>query len=98
MWTSCFSRALVTLVLSFEVCVTTGLATTATVLKPSKLPLRVYIEDTDAYGVVYWANYLKFFERAVVDAVGPKRIGSACLLYTSPSPRDRQKSRMPSSA
>ena len=24
--------------------------------------------------------------------------GSACLLYTSPSPRDRQKSRMPSSA
>ena len=25
-------------------------------------------------------------------------IGSPCLLYTSPSPRDRQKSRMPSSA
>ena len=25
-------------------------------------------------------------------------IASACLLYTSPSPRDRQKSRMPSSA
>ena len=25
-------------------------------------------------------------------------IGLACLLYTSPSPRDRQKSRMPSSA
>ena len=24
--------------------------------------------------------------------------GIACLLYTSPSPRDRQKSRMPSSA
>ena len=24
--------------------------------------------------------------------------GMACLLYTSPSPRDRQKSRMPSSA
>ena len=24
--------------------------------------------------------------------------GKACLLYTSPSPRDRQKSRMPSSA
>ena len=24
--------------------------------------------------------------------------GTACLLYTSPSPRDRQKSRMPSSA
>ena len=25
-------------------------------------------------------------------------LGIACLLYTSPSPRDRQKSRMPSSA
>ena len=25
-------------------------------------------------------------------------MGSICLLYTSPSPRDRQKSRMPSSA
>ena len=25
-------------------------------------------------------------------------LDSACLLYTSPSPRDRQKSRMPSSA
>ena len=27
-----------------------------------------------------------------------EEIVSACLLYTSPSPRDRQKSRMPSSA
>ena len=25
-------------------------------------------------------------------------LGPSCLLYTSPSPRDRQKSRMPSSA
>ena len=28
------------------------------------LPLRVYIEDTDAGGVVYYSNYLKFMERA----------------------------------
>ena len=28
----------------------------------------------------------------------PDRMASTCLLYTSPSPRDRQKSRMPSSA
>ena len=28
------------------------------------LPLRVYWEDTDAGGVVFYANYLKFFERA----------------------------------
>lgn len=28
---------------------------------------RVYYEDTDAGGVVYYANYLKFFERARTD-------------------------------
>ena len=28
------------------------------------LPVRVYYEDTDAAGVVYYANYLKFIERA----------------------------------
>ena len=28
------------------------------------LPIRVYYEDTDAGGIVYYANYLKFFERA----------------------------------
>jgi acyl-CoA thioester hydrolase len=27
-------------------------------------PLRVYYEDTDAGGIVYYANYLKFVERA----------------------------------
>jgi acyl-CoA thioester hydrolase len=27
-------------------------------------PIRVYYEDTDLAGVVYYANYLKFFERA----------------------------------
>lgn len=28
------------------------------------VPVRVYWEDTDAGGVVYYANYLKFLERA----------------------------------
>jgi acyl-CoA thioester hydrolase len=31
---------------------------------PFTWTLRVYYEDTDAGGVVYYANYLKFFERA----------------------------------
>ena len=31
---------------------------------PFRFPLRVYWEDTDAGGVVFYANYLKFFERA----------------------------------
>ncbi|MEO6984848.1 MAG: tol-pal system-associated acyl-CoA thioesterase [Paralcaligenes sp.] len=29
----------------------------------SLLPIRVYYEDTDAGGVVFYGNYLKFFER-----------------------------------
>ena len=32
--------------------------------KPFSLEVRVYYEDTDAGGVVYYANYLKFMERA----------------------------------
>lgn len=28
-----------------------------------KFPLRVYYEDTDLAGIVYYANYLKFIER-----------------------------------
>ncbi|WP_144110158.1 tol-pal system-associated acyl-CoA thioesterase [Paraburkholderia sp. BCC1886] len=30
----------------------------------STWPIRVYYEDTDAGGIVFYANYLKFFERA----------------------------------
>jgi acyl-CoA thioester hydrolase len=33
-------------------------------LTPFSHTLRVYWEDTDAGGVVFYANYLKFFERA----------------------------------
>ena len=29
-----------------------------------ELKVRVYWEDTDAGGIVFYANYLKFFERA----------------------------------
>ncbi|TDR32988.1 tol-pal system-associated acyl-CoA thioesterase [Hydromonas duriensis] len=28
------------------------------------LPIKLYFEDTDALGIVYHANYLKYFERA----------------------------------
>lgn len=33
-------------------------------MTPFELPVRVYWEDTDAGGIVFYANYLKFFERA----------------------------------
>jgi len=29
-----------------------------------RLPIRVYVEDTDAGGIVFYANYLKYMERA----------------------------------
>ena len=52
----------------------------------------------------YNERNLSDFERAAVNACGQEaerytrdRV-RVCLLYTSPSPRDRQKSRMPSSA
>jgi 4-hydroxybenzoyl-CoA thioesterase len=32
--------------------------------KAFSIPLRVYIEDTDAGGIVFYVNYLKFMERA----------------------------------
>jgi len=32
-------------------------------------PVRVYYEDTDAAGIVYYANYLKFAERARTEIV-----------------------------
>ena len=31
---------------------------------PFQWPVRVYYEDTDAQGVVYYANYFRFLERA----------------------------------
>jgi acyl-CoA thioester hydrolase len=32
--------------------------------KPHQMPVRVYFEDTDSGGIVYYANYLKYAERA----------------------------------
>ena len=38
------------------------------------------------------------FERVIETGIEHGTVTVLCLLYTSPSPRDRQKSRMPSSA
>lgn len=37
--------------------------------KPHTFTVRVYYEDTDAAGIVYYANYLKFAERARTEAL-----------------------------
>jgi 4-hydroxybenzoyl-CoA thioesterase len=33
-------------------------------MQPFSIPVRIYIEDTDAGGIVYYVNYLKFMERS----------------------------------
>ena len=38
--------------------------------EPFRFPFRVYYEDTDAGGVVYYANYLRFMERARTEWLG----------------------------
>ncbi|WP_019961012.1 tol-pal system-associated acyl-CoA thioesterase [Woodsholea maritima] len=45
-----------------------------------RLPVRVYYEDTDFTGVVYYANYLKFFERGRTDALRCLGVHHAALL------------------
>ena len=45
--------------------------------------LRVYWEDTDAGGVVFYANYLKFFERARTEWLRALGVGQQALRETS---------------
>jgi len=47
--------------------------------------LTVYFEDTDAYGIVYYANYLKFMERARSDFIRAVGVGQAAELLSSGS-------------
>jgi len=42
-------------------------------------PVRVYWEDTDAGGVVFYANYLKFFERARTEWLRAAGVGQQQL-------------------
>ena len=44
-----------------------------------ELPIRVYWEDTDAGGIVFYANYLKFFERARTEWLRSLGIGQQAL-------------------
>lgn len=44
-----------------------------------EFPIRVYWEDTDAGGIVFYANYLKFFERARTEWLRSRGIGQQLL-------------------
>ena len=48
--------------------------------KSQNYSLRVYYEDTDAGGIVYYANYLKFFERARTEWLRELGINQATFL------------------
>jgi len=47
--------------------------------------LTVYFEDTDAYGIVYYANYLKFMERARSDFIRAVGVDQAAALKATGS-------------
>jgi acyl-CoA thioester hydrolase len=46
----------------------------------SHLKLRIYYEDTDADGSVYYANYLKFFERGRAEYLREIKISQSDLV------------------
>ncbi len=52
--------------------------------KTHQLSVRVYYEDTDFTGVVYYANYLKFLERGRTDALRCAGVSHAEILTLDP--------------
>lgn len=48
-----------------------------------QFPIRVYWEDTDAGGIVFYANYLKFFERARTEWLRSKGLEQRMLKETT---------------
>ena len=67
--------------------------------------IQYMLEHSDFFSVVYFRNrkdsplnkYLKNYKKALRPYILHAE-NTRCLLYTSPSPRDRTRSRMPSSA
>ena len=59
---------------------------------------RIYAQPVDGAKVLRKNQANKWEVKMLCGPEYLSRHGISCLLYTSPSPRDRQKSRMPSSA
>ena len=68
-----------------------------------KVPHWNHLPESDPYGKIHFRKeirclFIEYLIRNGIDYSSCPIGDRACLLYTSPSPRDRQKSRMPSSA
>ena len=57
-----------------------------------------YDKETEFKKYKTFAFFKPGIDKAEISDIDKRRILKACLLYTSPSPRDRTRSRMPSSA
>ena len=49
--------------------------------EPFQWPIRVYYEDTDAQGVVYYANYFRFMERARTEWLRALGVDQVALMH-----------------
>ena len=49
--------------------------------QPFEWHVRVYYEDTDAQGVVYYANYFRFMERARTEWLRALGVNQERMLY-----------------
>jgi acyl-CoA thioester hydrolase len=49
--------------------------------KPHQMPVRIYFEDTDSGGIVYYANYLKYAERARTELLRSIGVESGQLMH-----------------
>jgi len=47
------------------------------------IPVRVYIEDTDAGGIVYYVNYLKYMERCRTELLRAARLDDELTITAS---------------
>ena len=78
-----------------------GPGTEVTLSFQLSLPNGQLIDQTGASGATFKfadGSLLPGFEQALVGLFAGDQTLVTCLLYTSPSPRDRTRSRMPSSA
>jgi acyl-CoA thioester hydrolase len=56
------------------------LSTPRAVMTAHRRDMRVYFDDTDAAGIVYYANYLKFAERARTDMLRDLGVSHADMM------------------